>query len=203
MADDPLNPNQPPPPAVDPPAAPPPPDGQGNKPDDSPQGKADTPPADKPEGDKKFTQADVDRIVKDRLTREVKKELKNELKKLTGEGEGQPTLEDLKTENATLKTQGTEKDNELRRYRARDQVDDFVSDKRNQVSVRNMKALIRYVEHDFEYDDQGKVTNLKDLVTKAKLEVPELFGGSSSSIDAGNGSRQTSAMDMNAWMRGR
>lgn len=117
-------------------------------------------------------------------------------KELSGEKEGEPTIEDLKKANS-------DKDTELRRYRARDQVEDFVGDKRNQVQVRNMKALIRYVEHQFEYDDNGKVTNLKELLTAAKSEVPELFGGTSSSIDAGNGARQVPVVDMNALIRGR
>lgn len=117
-------------------------------------------------------------------------------KELSGEKEGEPTVEELKTKLS-------KQDERLRRYEAREQVEDFVGDKRNQVQVRNMKALIRYVEHDFEYDEQGKVTNLKDLLTHAKSEVPELFGGQSSSIDAGNGSRQQATLDMNAWMRGR
>lgn len=207
MADDPLNPNQPLP-AADPT---PPPDGQGKNPADPPKQGADTPPANPLEASDKTdttkTEAKIDTNspeFKAELTKAIaakipqlqKQARKDVAKELSGEKEGEPTVDDLKKLN-------TDKDNELRRYRARDQVEDFVGDKRNQLQVRNMKALIRYVEHQFEYDDQGKVTNLKELLTSAKLEVPELFGGQSSSIDAGNGARQQPAMDMNAWMRGR
>lgn len=136
------------------------------------------------------------KAIREKIPQLQKQARKDVAKELSGEQEGEPTVEQLKT-------QISDKDARLRRYEARDQVEDYVSDKRNNVSVRNMKALIRYVEHDFDYDDAGKVTNLKDLITKAKLEVPELFGGNSSSIDAGNGSRQQPTMDMNAWMRGK
>jgi len=208
MADDPLNLNQPPP-AVDPT---PTPDGQGKNPADQPKG-ADTPPAnpleasDKTDKTDKPIEAKIDENspeFKAALTKAITAKLPQlqkqaraaVAKELSGEKEGEPTVDDLKKLNS-------DKDSELRRYRARDQVEDFVGDKRNQLQVRNMKALIRYVEHQFEYDDNGKVTNLKELLASAKLEVPELFGGSSSSIDAGNGSRQQPALDMNAWMRGR
>lgn len=136
------------------------------------------------------------KAIQAKLPQLQKQARKDVARELSGEKEGEPTVEDLKKANA-------DKDSELRRYRARDQVEDYVGDKRNQLQVRNMKALIRYVEHDFKYDDEGKVTNLKELLTSAKLEVPELFGGQSSSIDAGNGARQQPAMDMNAWMRGK
>lgn len=171
------------------------PDAQGPNAGGTKSGAA-TPPADKPEAeDKKFTQADVDRIVKDRLQRDVKKELQKELKKLSGEQEGQPSVEELKGRAESAET-------ELRRYRARDQVDAYVSDKRNNLTVRNVRALMRLVEHDFEYDDEGEVTNLKELVAQAKAEAPELFGTAAGSADGGAGAQNGSgALDMNSHIR--
>lgn len=147
------------------------------------------------ENSPKFKAA-LTRAIQAKLPQLQKQARRDVAKELSGEQEGEPTVEQLKSQIDGANT-------ELRRYRARDQVEDFVGDKRNQLQVRNMKALIRYVEHQFEYDDNGKVTNLKELLTAAKLEVPELFGGQSSSIDAGNGARQQPALDMNAWMRGK
>jgi hypothetical protein len=77
-----------------------------------------------------------------------------------------------------------------------------VSDKRNAVQVKNVRALVRFIEHDFQYDDDGKVTNLKELVTQAKGEAPELFGSTAGSADGGAGAQsQNGGGDMNAQIR--
>lgn len=203
MADDPLNPNQPPP-ADDPTKTP---DGQGKKPEDQPKG-ADTPPANPLEAKKDDDQPKVDvtqspefkdaltKAIRDKIPQLQKQARKDVAKELSGEKEGEPTVEDLKKQNA-------DKDVELRTYRAKDQLETFAADKRNQITISNYRGVFKLIKDDLQYDDEGKVTNFKEVLASAKSEAPEFFRGQSSSIDAGNGSRQQSAMDMNALIRGR
>jgi uncharacterized phage infection (PIP) family protein YhgE len=117
-------------------------------------------------------------------------------KELSGEKEGEPTVDQLKTQIA-------EKDSRLRTLEARDQLETFVADKRNQVQASNLRGLFKYIKDDLQFDDDGKVTNFKEVLAQAKAEASEFFRGTSSSIDAGNGSRQIATADMNALIRGR
>lgn len=142
-----------------------------------------------------FKQALTDAI-KNKIPQLQKQARKDVAKELSGEKEGEPTVEELKTKI-------TERDNKLRVYEARDQLETFAADKRNQVTISNYRGVFKLIKDDLQYDDDGKVTNFKEVLASAKSEAPEFFRGQSSSIDAGNGSRQQSAMDMNAWMRGR
>lgn len=201
MADDNTpNPNQPP--AADPTPLP---DGQGKNPADQPTQGADTPPA-KPLEAKTDEKVDVITTpeFKDALTKAIaakipqlqKQARKDVAKELSGEKEGEPTVEQLKSDMTTLKTENM-------RLKARDQLEEFVGDKRNQVQVRNMRGLFKFIKDDLEYDDAGKVTNFKEALAAAKAEAGEFFGGTSSSIDAGNGARQVSSVDMNTLIRGR
>jgi uncharacterized phage infection (PIP) family protein YhgE len=201
MPDEPINPNQPP--AADPSAKP---DGQGNNPADQPKG-ADTPPANPLEAKAEPKPADTDVTLtpefKAALTAAITAKLPQlqkqaraaVAKELSGEKEGEPTIEQLKT-------QITERDSRLRILEAKDQLETFVSDKRNQIQAGNLRGLFKYIKDDLQFDDEGKVTNFKEVLAQAKAEAPELFRGISSSIDAGNGARQAPAADMNAWMRG-
>lgn len=207
MADDPLNPNQPPP-AADPI---PPPDGQGKNPADPPKG-ADTPPAnpleasDKDKSDKQPEtkidenspefKAALTKAITAKLPQLQKQARAAVAKELSGEKEGEPTVDDLKTKLAS-------QDAQLRVFQARDQLETFVSDKRNQITINNFRGVFKLIKDDLKFDDEGNVTNFKDVLAAAKLDAPEMFRGQSSSIDAGNGSRQQPALDMNAWMRGR
>lgn len=131
-----------------------------------------------------------------RLPQLQKQARKDVAKELSGEKEGEPTVEELKTKLSSQEAR-------LRTFEARDQLETFVSDKRNQIHVNNFRGVFKLIKDDLKFDDEGNVTNFKDVLAAARLDAPEMFRGSSSSIDAGNGSRQTSAMDMNAWMRGR
>lgn len=117
-------------------------------------------------------------------------------KELSGEKEGEPTVEELKTKL-------TSQESRLRVFEARDQLETFVSDKRNQIHVNNFRGVFKLIKDDLKFDDEGNVTNFKDVLAAAKLDAPEMFRGSSSSIDAGNGSRQMATTDMNALIRGR
>lgn len=136
------------------------------------------------------------KAIRDKIPQLQKQARKDVAKELSGEKEGEPTVEDLKKQNA-------DKDVELRTYRAKDQLETFAADKRNQVTISNYRGVFKLIKDDLQYDDDGKVTNFKEVLASAKSEAPEFFRGQSSSIDGGNGSRQQSAMDMNAWMRGR
>lgn len=205
MADEPQNPNPNPPPAGDPI----PPDGQGKKPEDQPKG-ADTPPAnpleapDKPDtktetkidtNSPEFKAALTDAI-KAKLPQLQKQARKEVAKELSGEKEGEPTVEELKTKL-------TQQDQRLRVFEARDQLETFAADKRNQVQISNFKGVFKLIKDDLQYDDEGKVTNFKEVLASAKIEAPEFFRGTQGSIDAGNGSRSTSGIDMNTLIRGR
>lgn len=131
-----------------------------------------------------------------RLPQLQKQARRDVAKELSGEKEGEPTVEDLKSKI-------TSAESELRTYRAKDQLEAYVSDKRNQVQVRNLRGLFKLIKDDLKFDDDGNVTNFKEALAAAKAEASEFFGGVSSSIDAGNGSRQVGSVDMNALIRGR
>lgn len=134
--------------------------------------------------------------IRQKLPQLQKQARKDVAKELSGEKEGEPTVEDLKAKI-------TSQESRLRVFEARDQLETFVSDKRNQIHVNNFRGVFKLIKDDLKFDDEGNVTNFKDVLAAAKLDAPEMFRGSSNSIDAGNGSRQQPAMDMNAWMRGR
>lgn len=142
--------------------------------------------------EKKFTQAEVDAMFQKRLSKAVKAELK----KMGSEEGEQPDVKDLQ--------RGVEEaQRNLRFYQARDQVEDYISDKRNNANIRNVRAFCRYFKDDFTFNDEGQVTNLKDLYTRAKVETPELLGMVTGSADgaAGNGQSVVGA-DMNQLLRG-
>lgn len=205
MADDPLNPNQPPP-AADPLK---PPDGEGKTPADQPKG-AETPPAnpleasDKPDKQPEVKidtnspefKAALTAAIQAKLPQLQKQARRDVAKELSGEKEGEPTVEELKTKL-------TSQESRLRVFEARDQLETFVSDKRNQIHVNNFRGVFKLIKDDLKFDDEGNVTNFKDVLGAAKLDAPEMFRGSSSSIDAGNGARQMATTDMNALIRGR
>lgn len=143
--------------------------------------------------DKKFTQADVDRMIKNRIASGVKAELK----KLTGDTEGGVTLESLQTELTTLRT-------ENQTLQARTAVRDYLGDAANQLNVpsANIAAIEELVHARLEYSD-GKPSNLKEAVASVKSIAPALFAIQSTNIDAGAGRTATSGpVDMNKFIRG-
>lgn len=115
-------------------------------------------------------------------------------KELSGEKEGEPTVDELKTKLS-------ERDAKLRVLEARDQLESFIADKRNQLQVRNVRGLFKLIKDDLEYDEEGKVTNFKDVIAAAKSEAAEFFGGQASSIDAGVRAQQNGSADMNQRIR--
>ncbi len=124
-------------------------------------------------------------------------------KELSGEQEGELTVEQLKQQMSERDTKLAEKDARLRVFEARDQLETFAADKRNQVTISNFRGVFKLIKDDLKFDDEGNVTNFKEALAAAKAEAPEFFRGTSSSIDAGNGSRQFATADMNTLIRGR
>ncbi len=142
--------------------------------------------------DKTFTQADVDRIVQNRL----KAAVKAELKKLTDDPE-KPNADDLQR-------QLSERDEKIRAYEAREAVDIYINDGRNKLNIRpeNARGIKELVIPRLEYDENGKPTNIKDAFESAKVIAPALFANTPSSINAGEGRNgAVVGNDMNAMIR--
>jgi hypothetical protein len=130
------------------------------------------------EPEKKFSQADVDRIV------------------LAGENDGQPQVEDLQR-------QLSEQQGRVRSFEAREAVEDYLNDGRNKLNVQseNIKGILKIVVPDLEYDDNGKPTNIKEAVETAKSIAPALFINKTAA-NINQGQRQSSPIsDMNALIR--
>lgn len=142
--------------------------------------------------DKKFTQADVDRMIKNRISSGVKAELK----KLTGDPEGGVTLE-------SLQQQLTDERTARQSLEAKQDVRSFAVDPVNQFNIppSNMSAIEELVHARLEYQD-GKPTNLKEAFAAVKGIAPTLFAVQPTNIDAGAGRRAaTGPVDMNKLMR--
>lgn len=115
-------------------------------------------------------------------------------KEVSGEKDGQPSVDELQQGKDAAERQ-------LQFFQARDQVEDFIADKKNAANIKNVRAFCRYFKDDFVFED-GKVTNLKDLYTRAKTETPELLGMVTGSIDgAAGGNNAPADNDMNAAIR--
>jgi hypothetical protein len=143
--------------------------------------------------EKTFTQADVDRIVQNRL----KSAVKAELKKLSGEEDGKPGVEDLQRQLSETKQRA-------QAIEAREAVRDYLADPVHKLNVKasSVAAIVKLVTSDLEYDDDGKPANLKEAIQSAKNLAPDLFANSSASINAGNGrNNQTPPRGMDALIR--
>lgn len=141
--------------------------------------------------EKTFTQADVDRIVQNRL----KSAVKAELKKLTGDGE--VTVEDLQRQLSEERT-------ERQKLSARQSVREYLTDPKHKLNIPTdaVSEVEELVSAKLEYDDEGKPSNLKDVVESLKSRLPRLFANTQTDINANNG-RNTSVgpTDMNAFVR--
>lgn len=143
--------------------------------------------------EKTFTQADVDRIVANR----IKSGVKAELKRLSGDGDDKPNVEELQRQLSETKTRAQQ-------IEARESVRDYLSDPVHKLNVKaeNVAAIVKLVIPDLEYDDDGKPANLKEAVNAAKSIAPALFANTPVSINANQG-RQGTALsgDMNSFIR--
>jgi hypothetical protein len=145
-----------------------------------------------PTTEKTFTQADVDRIVQNRL----KSAVKAELKKLSQDGDATSVEE--------LQRQLSEERQRTRTIEAREAVQDFLSDPKHKLNIpaQNTRAIVKMVMQDIEYDDSGRPTNIKEAIEDAKLIAPALFANSTSTINAGNGRGSAAApVNMNDLIR--
>lgn len=143
--------------------------------------------------EKTFTQADVDRIV----TNRIKSGVKAELKKLTGEGDGTPTVEELQRQLSEERTS-------RQTIEAREAVRDYLSDAKHKLNIKaeNVAAIMKLVMSDIEFDDKGNPSNLKEAVETAKSLAPALFVNTPASINAGAGRNgAVVGNDMNDWIR--
>lgn len=141
--------------------------------------------------EKTFTQADVDRIVQNRL----KSAVKAEIKKLTGDGEA--TVEDLQRQLSESQTK-------MRSFEARESVNEYLTDARHKLNVKpeNVRPIQELVIGRLEYGDDGKPTNVKEAVESVKNIAPALFANNPGSIDAGVRGVVPNGNDMNAIIRG-
>ena len=141
--------------------------------------------------EKTFTQADVDRIVANR----IKSGVKAELKKLTGDGE--VTVEELQRQLSEERTRAA-------KLMARQSVRDYLSDPKHKLNIPSdaISEVEELVTAKLEYDDSGKPSNLKETVDTLKARLPRLFANTQTNINANNG-RGSSAgpVDMNAFVR--
>lgn len=144
------------------------------------------------ETERKFTQADLDRYLANR----VKSGVKAELKRLSGDPE-QPNVDDLQR-------QLSEQAARVRSFEARDAVSDHLTDARHKLNVRteNIRPIQELVIGRLQYDDDGKPSNLKEAIDEVKSLAPTLFDNPPPSINANNG--RTAAplgSDMNGFIR--
>jgi len=149
--------------------------------------------------DKQFSQEQVNKIVQKRIDKAVRREL---IKR----GIDPDDKDSGKDAKPTVETVAKERDDlaqRLRTLEARDQLETFIADKRNNLQVRNIRGLFKYVKDDLEFDDEGNVTNFKDVLTQAKSEAGEFFGVNHGSADGGKGNNQPATVDMNTLIRGR
>lgn len=129
-----------------------------------------TPAAETPAAET-YTKTDLDKAVAKAIKEAETKAADAEAKAKLSEDER------AKAETAELRTQLRERD-------ARD----AVKDEAGKLGVKNPSAIYKIVAGDLEFDDKGKVSNLKDVMDTAKTDFPELFDTKpNQSIDGGAG----------------
>lgn len=157
---------------------------------------ADTQAANQSEAQKEktFTQADVDRIIANR----VKSGIKAELKKLGSEGgENAVTLEDLQQ-------QLNDERSARQALESRQSVREFITDTKNQLNVRpeNVAAIEELVNGRLQFEN-GKPSNLKDAINAVKSLAPSLFANQPASVNAAEGRKSIGGVaNMDDWIRG-
>lgn len=117
-------------------------------------------------------------------------------KELSGEKEGQASVEDLQRERDEAR-------NEARTLKAKDDLFDYVDDGGKKVGLRadSRRAFWRIAQSLIEFDDDGKPSNISDVVKAVKSEAPALFTSSTGSVDAGAHSNGAAPNDINSFIR--
>ena len=121
--------------------------------------------------DKSFTQADIDAAIA-KAQKDWDKKVKD--------AEAKAKL----SEDERLKAEADELRGQLRERDARD----TVRAEAEKLGVKNPAMVYRLVKDELEFDEKGKISNLKDVLAGAQSEFPELFSNKpQGSIDAGAG----------------
>jgi ribosomal protein S20 len=143
--------------------------------------------------EKTFTQADVDRIINERLKTAGKSLVKKELQKLLGE--------DAPASVEELQAQLSASADRIKSFEVRDAARDFLSDPKHNIRPENIRAIEKLILPDLVYEN-GRITNLKEAVESAKSLAPALFNNPQSSFNGNNG-RQSAPLpaDMNSIIR--
>lgn len=68
---------------------------------------------------------------------------------------------------------------------------DAVKDAAKKAGAPDTDLVYRVLKSDLDYDEDGEVTNLKDLIDDLKQTTPHLFKAKAGAADAGNGTRQS------------
>jgi len=99
------------------------------------------------------------------------------------------------------KRRADEAEARLRTREARDVLEEAAKD----AGASNPTKLYRLVKDDLEFDDNGKPTNLKEVLVRAKREFPDEFGSKRppGSADGGAGRGSGTGRTMNDLIRGR
>lgn len=127
----------------------------------------------------------------------LKSAVKAELKKLTGETDGTPTVDELQRQLSETKTKA-------QAIEARESVRDYLADPVHKLNVKseNIAAIVKLVVPELEYDDDGKPSNLKEAVNAARIIAPPLFANTPGHINANEGrTNPTSIGGMNGMIR--
>lgn len=140
------------------------------------------------EAPKTFTEDDL-RAAEER----GRKAARDEAKKKEDEGK----LSDAERE----KRRADDAESKLREREARDQLEGAVKD----AGASNPAKVYRLIKDELEFDDNGKPTNLKELVARAKREFPDEFGTKrpTGSADGGAGRSSGTGRTMNDLIRGK
>ncbi len=86
------------------------------------------------------------------------------------------------SEEERTKAEMAELRNQIRERDARDAVRTEAA----RLNVKNPQMVYRLVKDELEFSDDGKVSNLKDVIDSAKLEFPEIFDNKpTETIDGG------------------
>lgn len=161
---------------------------------------------DPPAGDPKtYSQADIDKLngaLDSERTRakDFEKTLKSvqaELKKL--QDASKPEIERITGERDDLKANYDKALADLRSERSKNIVTAAARD----AKARSANAVYALVAPELTYDDDGKPTNVAELIIALQRSDPDLFGEVvEGSGDGGAGSTTTTSSDMNSIIRG-
>jgi len=160
---------------------------------------ADTQAASTTEGEKQFSQAELNRIVRRETEKAVKKAQQDA--QTAAQQAAMTEAEKLKLRAEAAEKERDDARTEVLRQKARSKVLDYLTDPKEKVGARNARAVLRMIEPSFEYEDDGEISNLKELVAQVKREAPELFMTSTGSANGGSGRTTQTHVDMNAAIR--